>query len=499
MNAFRSIFSLGIGLWLVGVGRPAAAAAAAAEAVTEVRVEAGRGLQTFGGLGCGAIFYEAHMTSLAAQGAGEAQEALYDMMFKDVRTDYLHLFIRHDHEPENDNADPWVSEFREKDFGYCAHTLAICRAARERRPGMKFYATLYTPPAWMKTNNDAGGGGEARATLKPGLELELAEFVWAFLDHMQRNGVGIDYLSIANEPDWPHTQPSYFLTPDAHAVLFEKVSGYLAKRAAADPRVPRPLMVGPNGLSAVDAAVKYLPPLLRKAGGALDIVGTHDYDRRGDRWSALTKAARGRPVWGTEWCVNGPDDSPGQVRSAAEFWLAMSEAFNGGANVWMAYDWVYPPRQGGEALIHMDWGKPGVPTRIYHGFRQFASRLEPGMQVVRSEVSGPGASGFSKPGVKACAFRSKDGKRVVVNIANVRDVPGNITVSLRGLAAPKPAAVQAWLTDEALTLQPQTAKPNSASSSATPSASQSPPGALRLDYALPARGMLTVEIGGADK
>ncbi len=443
---------------------------------TQIRVEASRALQTFDGLGCGAIFYEGHITSLAARDKPDEQEKLYDAMFKDVRTDLLHLYIRHDHEPENDNADPWTQAFKPEDFKYCEHTLAICKAARQRQPQMKFYATLYTPPAWMKTNNDPSGGGQQKATLKPGLELELAEYIWAFLNHMQKNGVVMDYLSIANEPDWPHTQPSYFLTPDQHAALFKMVSDYLTKMAKQHPEVPRPQLVGPNGLSAVDAAERYLPPLLRKAGDALDIVGTHDYDRRGDRWKTLTKAARGRPVWGTEWCVNGPDDSPDLIRSAAEYWLAMSEAFNGGANVWMAYDWVYPPRQGGEALIHLDWGNSWKATRIYHGFRQFASRLEPGMQVVPSSVTGPGASGFSKPGVKACAFRTKDGQRVVVNVVNAQDQPAELAVSLRGTGT---GPARAWLTSGTDTLTPQ------------PDQSAKGP----LQYALPPRGMLTVEVG----
>ncbi len=466
-------FFTGIAFRLVicaGLKGPLAAAPA-----TQIKVEAGKGLQTFAGLGCGAIFYEGHMTSLAARDKLEEQERLYDAMFKDVRTDYLHLYIRHDHEPQNDNSDPMKAEFKDGDFKYCEHTLAICKAARQRQPGMKFYATLYTPPAWMKTNNDVSGGGEKKATLKPRMELELAEFVRAFLEYMQRNGVKMDYLSIANEPDWPHTQPSYFLTPDDHAVLFQKVSDYLSAKAKAHPEVPRPLMVGPNVLSALDAAGKYLPPLLRKAGDALDIVGTHDYDRRGERWAALTKAAKGRPVWGTEWCVNGPDNSTDLINSATEFWLAMSEAFNGGANVWMAYDWVYPPRQGGEALIHMDWGNSWKPTRIYHGFRQFASRLEPGMQVVASNVSGPGATGISKPGIKACAFRTRDGKRVVVNIANVLDQPAEISLNIRGAATSGKA--QAWLTDGTRAPEPQPDQP-----------ARDP-----LKYSLPPRGMLTVE------
>ena len=88
-------FFTGIAFRLVicaGLKGPLAAAPA-----TQIKVEAGKGLQTFAGLGCGAIFYEGHMTSLAARDKLEEQERLYDAMFKDVRTDYLHLYIRHDH------------------------------------------------------------------------------------------------------------------------------------------------------------------------------------------------------------------------------------------------------------------------------------------------------------------------------------------------------------------------------------------------------------------
>jgi hypothetical protein len=83
---------------------------------------------------------------------------------------------------------------------------------------------------------------------------------------MNRNGVEMHYLSIANEPDWPHTQPSYFLDPDQHAALFAKVADYLTEMAKRHPEVPRPKLVGPNGLSVIDGAERYLPPLLRKAG-----------------------------------------------------------------------------------------------------------------------------------------------------------------------------------------------------------------------------------------
>lgn len=409
-----------------------AAAVPAAETVISVNAAAKR--QKIDGMGCGAIFYEGHITSLAARGHDQQQQALYDAMFRDVPTDFLHLMIRHDHEPENDNADPWMPAFKDEWFKYAEHTAAICAAAKKRRPGMQLYATLYTPPAWMKTNNDVSAGGKARGTLRPGMELEFGEFCWAFLDWMHRHGHDIQYLSIANEPDWEHTQPGYWLTPKAHADLLAGTAAYLREMIRRHPGAPMPKLVAPNTLSAVDAAERWLPPLLAKAGKDFAVAGTHDYDRRGDRWSVLTKAATGRPVWCTEWCVNGPDNSPELIRSAAEYWLAMTEAFNGGATAWMAYDWVYPPRPGGEALIHVDWGNRFTLTKIYHGFRQWNLPLTPGMSVVHTSLTGPAASGFSQPGVKAAAFLSADGKQLVIHAAAVQDTAA--PVSLRITAAP---------------------------------------------------------------
>lgn len=109
-------------------------------------------------------------------------------MFAKVNARYLHLGIRATHEPQNDNDDPWTPAFDPANFKYCVHLVAIVKAARERRPDVELVATLGTPPPWMKTNNAESGGGKEKATLKPKLELEFAEYLWAFLAHMTRNG-----------------------------------------------------------------------------------------------------------------------------------------------------------------------------------------------------------------------------------------------------------------------------------------------------------------------
>ena len=463
------LLSVGLALFLPWV---------ATAAPTVVKVNPAKTRQTLQGMGCGAIFYEGHVTSLAARDKKERQEQLYDEMFSKVRTDFLHLMIRHDHEPQNDNADPYQPSFKPEWFDYAKSTIAICEAAKRRQPQIQLYATLYTPPVWMKTNNDPSAGGEARATLKPGMELELGEYCWAFLAWMQRNGQPIHYLSIANEPDWPHTQPGYCLTPQSHAELFAKVAAYLEQMARRHPEVPQVKLVAPNLLSAVGCAEEWLPPLIRKAGRSLAVVGSHDYDRRGDRWATLAKAAKGRPVWMTEWCVNGEDKSDGLIRSATEYWLAMTEAFNGGTNAWMAYDWVYPPRPGGEALIHVDWGNDYQLTKIYHGFRQWCAPLVPGMKIATVNLSGPAATGFSKPGLKASAFVSGDGKRLAIHVANVQDEPCEIELAVDGPLGRLPVQRKRTSGTEDMTTLPAAAFTSG-----------------RLKDSLPARGMVTYALG----
>jgi hypothetical protein len=138
----------------------------------------------------------------------------------------------------------------------------------------------------------------------------------------------------------------------------------------------------------------------------------------------------------TEWCARGDDESPGQINSATEYGRAMHEAFTGGANVWMAYDWVYPPRKGGEALIHVDWGNDYTLKKPYWLFRQWAAPLTPGMRVV--QASAAGAAGAASAAVKPTAFLSADGRSLVVHVVNVADAEAKVVLAVTGAPA-KPA------------------------------------------------------------
>ena len=167
----------------------------------------------------------------------------------------------------------------------------------------------------------------------------------------------------------------------------------------------------------------------------MDVIGVHDYDPRGDRWGALKKLSGKRPLWLTEWCARDKDTSPGMINSATQYAAAMQDAFQGGVNVWLAYDWAYPPRDSGEALIHIDWGNDYTLTKPYWVFRQWAELLTPGMHVAGTSLAGPGvARDGSHPGVKPTAFVGNDGK-LVVHVVNLHDKTTAIALKLTGKLA----------------------------------------------------------------
>jgi hypothetical protein len=212
--------------------------------------------------------------------------------------------------------------------------------------------------------------------------------------------------------------------------LLKTVGEYLDKMAATA-KVDRPKLVAPNTLSAPGCAKDYLPAATKKAAKYVEVIGSHDYDPRGDRWGDLQKIARGRPVWMTEWCARDKDESPGNIDTAMAYASAMHDGLSGGANVWMAYDWVYPAVQG-ESLIAVDWGNDYKLTKQYHLFRQWSQGLTPGMRVV--EATGAAAAG-GKPGVKAIAFLAADKKSLIVHTANTQDEAAPVVMKLSGAFA----------------------------------------------------------------
>ena len=77
-------------------------------------------------------------------------------------------------------------------------------------PHIKILGSPWSPPAWMKTNNNTRGG-----RLKPGYYKVYANYLAKYIESMKQNGIVIDAITVQNEPLHPGNNPSLLLVaPD---------------------------------------------------------------------------------------------------------------------------------------------------------------------------------------------------------------------------------------------------------------------------------------------
>ncbi|MBL9128480.1 MAG: hypothetical protein JNL97_12575, partial [Verrucomicrobiales bacterium] len=104
--------------------------------------------------------------------------------------------------------DPRLERFsidRDRDY-----VLPVLHAARRLNPGLRFFASPWTPPPWMKTNGRFGGGALRRECYP-----YFAEYLARFVDAYRREGIEIHALTIQNEPEFgPEAYPSCLWTAE---------------------------------------------------------------------------------------------------------------------------------------------------------------------------------------------------------------------------------------------------------------------------------------------
>jgi glucosylceramidase len=74
-------------------------------------------------------------------------------------------------------------------------------------PAIKILGSPWSPPAWMKTNNDTRGG-----RLRPEYYPAYAKYLVKYIQNMKAEGITIDAITVQNEPLHPGNNPSILIT-----------------------------------------------------------------------------------------------------------------------------------------------------------------------------------------------------------------------------------------------------------------------------------------------
>jgi len=112
------------------------------------------------------------------------------------------------------------------------HLLPVLKEILAISPGIKILGSPWSPPTWMKTNDNSKGG-----SLKPGFYDAYARYFVKYIQEMKAAGVRIDAITVQNEPLHPGNNPSLLMLPEQQAEFIGKHLGPAFKAAKLDTKI----------------------------------------------------------------------------------------------------------------------------------------------------------------------------------------------------------------------------------------------------------------------
>jgi len=300
--------------------------------------------------------------------------------------------------------------------------IPYIKAAQALKPNIRFWASPWTPPVWMKTGYKTNGGNGGNAQVPSYFDggnmanthlAAYAQYYVKFVDGYKAQGINVEVVSPQNEPGYDQNYPSCLWDSATYTTF---IASHLGP-AMAGMNPPVKVMLGTmsnagdSGRNDIDIATAVLANTT--ARGFLSMAGV--------QWGVLDRVNSGQtfmglPIWATEHkCGNYPwnpanypaynsTQAPNDLAYAVESWGYIKNAIKQGKvtsySAWnmvldriglgndTSRDW----RQ--NALLVADGGNV-TPTPTYHVFRHMAQYVAPGATVVG--VTGGDAVAFKNP------------------------------------------------------------------------------------------------------
>ena len=325
--------------------------------------------------------------------------------------------------------------------------IPYIQAAQAVNPGLRFWASPWTPPVWMKTGYDttAGGSGTVKkasfydgGNIKTGdssILTAYAKYYTNFINQYNDQGINIELVSPQNEPGYEQNYPSC-LWDSATYVSWIKTLGQAMQSLNVKVMLGTLSNHGDNGRNDVDIATAVLADPTAK--GYLTVAGV--------QWGVLDAVNGGTtfddlPIWATETkCGNYPWITSDQAASSTapaikkynstqapndqayaleQWWYIRNAITKGKVTAYNAWNMVLD-NSGLGIDTSRDWKQDALlvagsgacngnqvatqlcATPAYYVFRHFSQFVTPGATVVGTT------------GGDAVAFKNPDGSLVAV-------------------------------------------------------------------------------------
>lgn len=378
--------------------------------------------QTIEGFGSALAFYEGWVTD------HPAKEEMYRLAFQDLGLDWLRIRNDYKYQPDFEKA---AKEF-------------VTKAKQWRGDSIRVLMCGWTPPAELKSNNNANNG-----TLKKteqGFVYDAYAKYWrdALLAYHAK-GIYPDWLSIQNEPDWLTDQwetCKFEPTESAQYPGYDKAFAAVMKQFADIDK--KPLMLGSEMLGiGNNQFYSYNTPI--KNNSDLYAYAYHLYNGGDpdfpDSYNAalqnIKKDFGNKPNVMTEY-----EHRKGELYKTA--WLMNNVLTQANATAYFYWDLIWP----NAGLIDIDnpYDKAGWRnskgyqlTPHYYAYKHFTRFIHAGYTRVDHTCS--------NPFVRASAYISPDGKQLTVVMINPTEQAITSSVDIGGGTAKKITVYQSITND----------------------------------------------------
>jgi glucuronoarabinoxylan endo-1,4-beta-xylanase len=326
---------------------------------------------------------------------------LIDILFKDLGLDIFR--IRNTYDMDS-------STFKE--------TIIIAKLAQSvLGKKLKILCTSWTPPVYLKSNDNKIGGTLKKKNGKYMYD-EFADWWCKSILAYKKAGLNIDYISIQNEVDYEAPWESCKFSPSdkidttlaAYNIAFEKVWHKLNSELGSD--MPKMLAVESSGLGNAKAYVENMD--MSHVYG----ISTHLYDCSGcgyspDRFIPRMKSLNNlvskygnKPYFQTEF-----EEDPGTWTDALNTSLVIYNTLNiAKASAYLYWDLFWAP---GTALLSLDDSLKFTIKPTYYAMKQYSYFLAADWHMVDASTD--------DTGLRISAFTNPDNKKITVVILNITE------------------------------------------------------------------------------
>lgn len=269
------------------------------------------------------------------------------------------------------------------------YIIPIVKEALEINPDIKFLASPWSPPAYVKTTNMMNHGGK----LKPEYYKTWALYFVKFIQEYEKQGIPIWAVTIQNEPSATQTWESCIWTAEEEALF---VKDYLVPMFKAH-NIDTKIIIHDHNRDDVNARVDaaFADPVVREAVYG---IGIHWYVV--EEYENLTELHNKYPeqhIMFTEGCCElGIGYETGQWKNGEKYSYEIINNFNNYCESFLDWNLVLDQLGGPnhvknfcEAPVMIDYENDHQVTynNSFYYIRHFSKFIEPGDVVISSDTS----------------------------------------------------------------------------------------------------------------